>query len=89
MCCAIDKDESVAITTNGEAVAKCDVHVDRIEVEVSGLVKRLTTFSFGDCRECPKRGELATIYPFTIAADLKDVLVILEFAAAHDVMKLL
>jgi hypothetical protein len=61
-----------------------------IKVEVSGPVKRLTTFSFWDHREHPKGwGKLAAIYPFTIAADLKDVFVIPEFAEAHDAMKLL
>ncbi len=87
-CCAIDKDESIAITTNGEAVAKRNVHVDRIKVEVSGLVKWLNTFSFGDCH--PEGwGKLTAIYPFTVVADSKAVLVIPEFAATHDAMKLL
>jgi hypothetical protein len=90
LCCVIDEDESIAKLANREAVAKHNVHVDHIEVAVLGPLKRLTTFSFGDRPEHPKGwGKLAAIYPFTIVADLKDALVILEFAAAHDTMKLL
>jgi hypothetical protein len=62
--------------------------VNCIEVEVSGLPKWLTTFSFGDCRKRSKEwGKLAAIYSITVAADLKGVLVIPEFAVIYNLVE--
>jgi hypothetical protein len=69
---AVDEDESIAISANKDTVAKCNVHVDSIQVTVFGAIEQTALFGFWNCGIRTKGGgRLATIDPFAITTDLK------------------
>ncbi len=86
----IHQDKSILVTTNREAVAKCNIHMDSIQIEILGFVEGKTALGFGDGgKRAQRRGKFATINPFAITTHLKQSLVIPKLAATHSTMKLL
>ncbi len=86
----VDKDESIAISANRDTVAKCNVHVNSVQVTVFSVIEQTAAFGFWICGIRTKGGEkLATVNPFAVMMDLKEMFVIPECPTAHDSMELL
>ena len=86
----VDENECVAKPSDTNAVPKCDVHMNGIEVLVLCFVKETSALSFWDGSVGTKRGgKFTAIDPFPIPTNLKKMFVVAEFTAAHDSMQLL
>ena len=67
----VHQNEGISKAINGKKVAKSNIHMNSIQVEVPRAVKRLATFGFRNCSKRTKRGwKFATVDPFTIPTDL-------------------
>jgi hypothetical protein len=88
---AVDKNKSIMVTADSNAVPKGNVHMHSIEVMVHGAIKEPIPIGFwnGGILGTQRGRELASINPFTATTDLKKMLVVSELATAHDTMELL
>jgi hypothetical protein len=87
---AVNEDESISISTNRDTVVKHDVHVDSIQAMVFSAIEQAAAFGFWNGGIRTKGGgKLATVHPFSVTTDLKEMFIISEFPTAHDSMELL
>jgi hypothetical protein len=76
----VNKDESILISANRDTVAKCNVHVDSIQVTVFSAIEQAAAFGFWKCGIRTKGGgKLTTVHPFSVMTDLKEMFIILNF----------
>jgi hypothetical protein len=87
---AVDKDESELEPADGNAVPKCNINMNNIEISGREPVSRLATWCFWDCCICAKGDrELAGIEECAIFCAGDDMLVVAKAAAAGEAIEVL
>ena len=87
---AVNEDESKLVPANRNAVTKCNINMNNIEIPGRKLVNCLATWCLWDsCISAEGEGELASIEECAVFCAGNEVLVVAKAAAAGEAMKFL
>ena len=87
--CAIDQNESTAITPHRDAVTESNIHVDGIKKTVGGPIKRsILLCLWNSSKRAQRHRKFAAINPFTVTANIQNMFIVKELPTTHDAVNL-
>jgi hypothetical protein len=89
-CGAVDKNESIFVTSNQCTISKCDVNVDNVKVTGQRSNDGFAFWCFGNSYVQTKRDqEFTSVDKVSIFRCVNDMAVVAEMMTSHDTMKFL
>ncbi len=88
LCGAVNKNESIFVTSNQCAISKCDVYVEDIKVTGQRSINCFASWSFGDsCVRVKRDQEFTSVDKVSVFRSIDDMAVVVETTTARDSMR--